>query len=140
MRMQQKDIPQVAQLWYAGKQQTCFGGLRIEWNYAMLATHLLLVSEKPGCYIAVKHAQDGQIVHSFCAVSLVKPLTPPHPLVVTEWAWFARENCPKRDIAQVWQECEQWGKDHGAVLSHRAKVIPSMKSTRWTEISQWRAL
>lgn len=134
MKAVTKHILTVARDWYNLKKRTCFGGLQIEWSLPLCATYLQDIIDKPGNYIAVE-VDNGKVIAA-CGVTLINLLTPPHPLVVTEWMWTGTG----KPAARVWQECRQWGKAQGAVLAHCAVGKPSTNKKKFTETYQWRVL
>jgi len=134
MRAEPRHIPTIAKDWYHLKAQTCFGGLDIEWSLPLCATHLQQVMDQSNNYIAVD-INNGK-VQAACGVTLINLLTPPHPLVVTEWMWIGQG----KPAARVWAECRAWGKAQGAILAHCAVGKPSTNKKKFTEQYQWRVL
>ncbi len=89
---------------------------------------------KPDSYIAIELSEDK--VTAACGASLVHTLSPPYPLLVTEWMWVGTG----KPAARVWKECRNWGKQHGAVLASCALGRPQMNTHKFTETLQWRIL
>ncbi len=134
MQAQACHVSQIARQWYALKPQTCAGGYDTEWSVPLLLTHLQDALSRPDNYIAVELV-DNKVIAA-CGSSLVHTLSPPYPLLVTEWMWVGKG----KPAARVWKECRTWGKRQGAVLASCALGRPQMNTRKFTETLQWRVL
>lgn len=130
-----KDIPYLAQCWYAEKAKTCFAQLAVDWTVEGCAIYLIAALAHPKQCVLVEE-QQGQIVAA-CGAIVQHDLLPPQPLVVGEWMWWGSD---KRAVVRVLHATHQWGKQQGAVLARYTLNQPGQSSTKFTETYRWEVL
>jgi len=129
-----KDIPYLAQRWYAEKGKTCFSQLPIEWTVDGCAGFLAETLDQSQ-YIIIIHENNG--ITAACGGILQYDLLPPHPLVIGEWMWWGDH---AKDNVKVLHAVNAWGKQHGAVLARYTLNQPGQSPTKFSETYRWEVL